>query len=1151
MRVPGLPPELLGLLGRLQARGLAVGALELGRLQHLLAQAGALGCAPDRSGPDLADLLVTVLCKDDPQRALLRREYAAWAADFEAPTGADRASAREQGAGLLRGEPDGLRSGLESGAEAPGPAPRGRRRWRWIAVAGLVLLCALGAWWLWQRPPVTPPVAPGPGGAAEPVPTGAPCPQDRPTEPVPEVWAWEPVPGLGPWGAIGGGLAFLVLALAAALRLWWVPSRWLRGRLEPGADGPPRRGLPRRPVHGDLLLTPVARRELIWSVDHYVGEDPEPVLDAPATVAASARAAGVPHLLWRRRTWPRQVWLWCDRRSARPALMDLLVLEVCRALEGAQLPVRVARFHGLPIRLTWDDTRESWVPASQTGAGAAALIAVLTDGAALVRAWDNPGERPRLDALLRELRAWPRLVLVDLGAGDLSRLAPGWRLPVQGPAGLPAWLAAASGRGLAGPEPGAPSGIGVPAPAPPDPAQLGLWAAACRLGPELPGEAEALRLRRELGLRVGPFDLGALRDLLARCAVEPGLAADLMDRLDRSQAADAQGLPTGDGYLHRALEYWDRRLAAAASALAEDPAARVRVQVARALLLLRRDPEAGAAALAGIGGTRAAALIRAALSGYRPAWDLARLPLATRWRLRRLGLGGQPPGHYTLGPGRRHQLALALLAGVGLGGLGLGLWRLLDPHRGTGAFAGAAFQARVIAAPGPGATWLGSPWRLTALPHLGPVQTPHTWAWRSAANPERLEPGAEVLTGGTRAYPIRACTPGWPRRSLAAIAAPAGDPAARQLAIRLLDRGAADRVLIASDWAGRLGGLTQGVRVAGAGDGAGDQLLVFLPRGDGAGAEEGLGGAGDGPAPFGALAEVRGDFEELAAALDFSGTSPVAEAWPAAQTRVLAGAPQVAGGPVIETDDRGVTWVGVCGGTFRMGSEAPDDATLERWAQSYVDAFGGTLDERRNDWRRWLAYERPVHPVLVDDFVLARTELTLGQHRAAGGTTEGEAALPLARIDFKEARDACKDLGATLPTEAEWEYAARAGTATRWSFGDDEGQLSKFGWYRNNAGAKAHPVSDKLPNGLCLADLQGNVYEWTDTCFDSAAYAKRGPLTVDPPADRPDCEWRVVRGGSFFFPPGFLRPAGRVAGQPDDRFENLGLRCVRSRARQQ
>jgi len=1176
--IPGLPPELSDLLDRLKRRGLAVTPLEIGRLRHLLGIQRLFGnkhaCDSDR----LPALLATILCKDETSRTLLQREYRAWIADYEhadAERGPTAESPDRGGARVGQRLGDAGRLAERGGTSSLGWRDRLRdfvhrhARRLLIATVALAIALALGAlgWWWLTPPPIQPPRPPawtGPSGPAPEPPSGALCPQDLPTQPAPEVWAWVPVADDRPWVALGGGLLLLVLLALATWRLrtseHTAQRRWLPLRDPgPGGDKAPRRGLPPLSIRGDLLLDPAARREMVWSIDRYVSEEPDRAVDAERTVAATARSAGEPRLVPRRRLFPHQVWLWCDRKSARPETLERLVLEVRRALEQANLPVRVARFHGLPARLTWEDSREPFAPGCHEAAGAEALVAVLTDGAALVHAWESPGERPRLVPLLRELRAWPRLLLVDLGDGELTRLAEEWRLPVRPGDGLAAWLAASRADTHMQFE----EDVRLP----PDPVQLDLWAGACLLGPGRPSHAEAQVLRGKMGLRLDPFDDRHLSARLDECAADEPLAEALVGRLARSQGIDRRGLPTGDGFFTRALDFWEHRLGQGLDQLPEDDVAgRTRIQIAQAAIRLWRDPEGAAHALSRLGGARNRQAIRGLLErrglgagrGRGPTWDWHRLPVAVRWRLRALGLGGRRAGAYRLRWGARHHLILAGLAGIALGGLGWGLVRLGMPHRGgdivNDPFADKRFLDQVRMIPGTGNVWLGSPWHLTALADLGPLTTPHTWAWQPAANPEPLDAHALLLTSGTRAFPIRACVPGWPRRSLAVIAADREDEGALKLAIRLLDRGAADRVLIAPDWPERLSDLTQGVRVpAQMRDGEphlGDQLLVLQPPSAPAGDS-----AADAVAAltgrFEALGEIRGDLAGLAAALDFPGARSIASAWPHAATRTLAGVPRVVGGPEVETDRFGITWVRVCGGTFLMGAPASEDRNLDAYAQGWVDVLGGTLDQRREDARDWLKVQRPAHPVLVAGFEIARTELTSAQDRAAGGPGTGDPARPLMNIDWAKAGATCRRAGGALPTEAQWEYAARAGTATPWSFGADQARLGDYAWFMGNSkGSGAHPVDKKLPNGLCLADMHGNVYEWVQDCYDSDAYRARGDLTIAPSVQETDCPSRVVRGGSFFFPPDFLRSADRVVFEPVFRADDLGLRCVRSRARQ-
>jgi formylglycine-generating enzyme required for sulfatase activity len=129
-----------------------------------------------------------------------------------------------------------------------------------------------------------------------------------------------------------------------------------------------------------------------------------------------------------------------------------------------------------------------------------------------------------------------------------------------------------------------------------------------------------------------------------------------------------------------------------------------------------------------------------------------------------------------------------------------------------------------------------------------------------------------------------------------------------------------------------------------------------------------------------------------------------------------------------------------------------------------------------------------------------------------------------------------------LPTEAEWEYACRAGTKTKYSFGDSEAELGEFGWYgKNSSGATV--VGGKKPNSWGLYDMHGNVNEW---CQDWYGSYPSGAVT-DPTGPSSGSR-RVTRGGSWLDSADSCRSArsGFDAASPDDQYISLGFRVVRS-----
>ena len=136
-----------------------------------------------------------------------------------------------------------------------------------------------------------------------------------------------------------------------------------------------------------------------------------------------------------------------------------------------------------------------------------------------------------------------------------------------------------------------------------------------------------------------------------------------------------------------------------------------------------------------------------------------------------------------------------------------------------------------------------------------------------------------------------------------------------------------------------------------------------------------------------------------------------------------------------------------------------------------------------------------------------------------------------------------------LPTEAEWEYACRAGTPTRWSLGkedgDDEGLLGNYAWYDgNNSPNGTKAVGDKLPNRWGLYDMHGNVWEWVQDWYDYGYY--NDSPRVDPPGPTSG-SFRVGRGGAFGNDARDLRSARRHYGSPGYRGRWLGARLLRIR----
>ena len=154
---------------------------------------------------------------------------------------------------------------------------------------------------------------------------------------------------------------------------------------------------------------------------------------------------------------------------------------------------------------------------------------------------------------------------------------------------------------------------------------------------------------------------------------------------------------------------------------------------------------------------------------------------------------------------------------------------------------------------------------------------------------------------------------------------------------------------------------------------------------------------------------------------------------------------------------------------------------------------------------------------------------------------------PVEQVSWNDAQAFLKKLNAAsvqfrLPSEAEWEYAARAGTQTAYAFGDDPNQLGKYAWFDDNSGNETHSVGQKKPNGFGLYDMHGNVWEWVaDTWHDNYTGAPNDGSIWGKLGDK---KAKVLRGGSWNFDPNNCRSANRGRVGPVDGGNYVGARVV-------
>ncbi len=221
--------------------------------------------------------------------------------------------------------------------------------------------------------------------------------------------------------------------------------------------------------------------------------------------------------------------------------------------------------------------------------------------------------------------------------------------------------------------------------------------------------------------------------------------------------------------------------------------------------------------------------------------------------------------------------------------------------------------------------------------------------------------------------------------------------------------------------------------------------------------------------------------------------------------------------------DFGIEMVFVEGGTFQMG------ATSEQGSDADSD-------------------EKPVHSVTVTDFYIGKYEVTQAQWKAVMGNNpsrfQGDN-LPVENVSWNDIQEFIKKLNRLtgkkyrLPTEAEWEYAARGGKKSKGYKYAGSNSIGEVAWYDSNSGYETHPVGQKQPNELGLYDMSGNVWEW---CQDW--YGNYNSSSQTNPSGPASGSYRVLHGGSWSYYARNCRVSNRDSNSPSSRRHNYGFRLV-------
>jgi formylglycine-generating enzyme len=199
--------------------------------------------------------------------------------------------------------------------------------------------------------------------------------------------------------------------------------------------------------------------------------------------------------------------------------------------------------------------------------------------------------------------------------------------------------------------------------------------------------------------------------------------------------------------------------------------------------------------------------------------------------------------------------------------------------------------------------------------------------------------------------------------------------------------------------------------------------------------------------------------------------------------------------------------------------------------------------------------EQPVHDVILYDFYIGKYEVTQAEwYRVMTKDPSdryfaGCDSCPVERVTYDHVQEFIRELNRLtgqnyrLPTEAEWEYAARGGALSQGFKYSGSNSIDSVAWYDGNSGNEAHPIGRKKPNELGIYDMSGNIYEWCSDWYSPDYY--KISLKENPTGPAEGTE-RVIRGGSWFFDRSGLRVAEREGGNPDFRYGYIGFRLCRS-----
>lgn len=781
--------------------------------------------------------------------------------------------------------------------------------------------------------------------------------------------------------------------------------------------------------------------------------------------------------------------------------MERISVAIRNALRRSNLPVEVARFHGEPSTLIDEDGRVL-SPIELDERRDTARVAMLTDGSLLVGRLHHGRTRAGLGANLRMLARWPALCVFEFGTGHhrLRAALERYSIDVKEPQELVPWL-------------GGVAAANMPRVA----NDLTLWAAACSLAPVPVDLDTALALRRHLRLKVPAWEVRALANeagqsgrlwwlsprrerlmsWLAEVESNEALAAIRAFWVDHFEQAARQepGAPS---------ERWDRQALPEAP---QTPQWHAMMACATLVRLWTPDPSTIDGVVPEVHHFRdsAESIVRQ-LQSWAPidgdVTDRARLPWAfadlqplTRHMLRELQMGGlepHPPERLKR-PGRSW-VALGVALTTLVAAAMLSIWPPAPPpdqRPGIPKAIGPAPTDAVLMQDriGRRRLWYSlDPKTRTVSSRVTSLRPGHIlwFDWRNAHSEpcqQRME-GFHVWLCGRNENPPRGADA--PSRSVFVLDGKPEMPPAQALAWRLLSTGAADQVWFVPR------PLNQGARHVSA-----LESEVRLDRGQVVVVTRELFGSGW-STPTTAVVRAP-DWHRLRRALGGRGYRPIRGIWSDASVEgdaVLPGTGCAAG----DRRRLGGIWARcVPEGTHRVS----------------MDGEEGLLE--------------PVH---VRQFWIAETETTYEQARRGKLEAPGSGDQPVVGVTWRQAQMFCASVDGRLPSSAEWEIAARAGTTSAWSSGSRVA-LHHFSAWFDEGGAGIQRSGRKKANGWGVHDMSGNAREWVRDAY-------RGVQAAPGVA----AERRVVRGGSIESSAWQVRSASRSWHYEDSTSRMLGFRCA-------